>query len=183
MPAWLQAVGSSLLGGLFGRESTPESKLVDMNKIKNFQMPTQDLLTEQLGLSRQLRDPNSAINKQMQMLLAQNASNQGAQLGLQSQKLGAMTNMSPGQIAMQNRMASNSALGDMNNNMMSILQGNYNTGLGLLGQSINTQQGLDENMGNAYLSNLNMQNKDLSNMSNNQFTGAAFGFNIFDKLT
>jgi len=80
-------------------------------------------------------------------------------------------------------MASNSALGNMNNNMMGILQGNYNTGLGLLGQSINTQQGLDENMGNAYLSNLNMQNKDLSNMSNNQFTGAAFGFNIFDKLT
>ena len=53
----------------------------------------------------------------------------------------------------------------------------------MLGQSINTQQGLDENMGNAYLSNLNIQNKDLSNMLNNQFTGAAFGYNIFDRLT
>ena len=67
MGPWLQAVGSSLLGGLFGRKSTPKSNLVDMNKIKDFQMPTQDLLTEQLGLSRELRDPNSAVNKQMQM--------------------------------------------------------------------------------------------------------------------
>ena len=53
---------------LFGKKAK-----LDLNKIAQFQSGTQGLVTEQLGLSRQMMDPNSAINAQMRHMMAQQA--------------------------------------------------------------------------------------------------------------
>lgn len=175
--ATLGAMAPTLLGGLLGA-STPGSEEIDENKIAASQQRTQGLIDENLGLSRQLRDPQSAINMQMRNLLNQNAMNQGSQISNQMQKLGSMTNMSPGQIAMQQRIGMNSAMGGVNQNFLNALQKRFSQGTGIMGQMTGLQQGLDENMGNAYLSNLNMRNQDSQNAFSGLLQGGMAGFKI-----
>jgi len=175
--ATLGAMAPTILGGLLGA-STPGSEEIDENKIAASQQRTQGLIDENLGLSRQLRDPQSAINMQMRNLLNQNAMNQGSQISNQMQKLGSMTNMSPGQIAMQQRMGMNSAMGGVNQNFLNALQKRFSQGTGIMGQMTGLQQGLDENMGNAYLSNLNMRNQDSQNAFSGLLQGGMAGFKI-----
>ena len=175
--ATLGAMAPTLLGGLLGA-STPGSEEIDENKIAASQQRTQGLIDENLGLSRQLRDPQSAINMQMRNLLNQNAMNQGSQIGSQMQKLGSMTGMSPGQIAMQQRIGMNSAMGGVNQNFLNALQKRFSQGTGIMGQMTGLQQGLDENMGNAYLANLNMRNQDSQNAFSGLLQGGMAGFKI-----
>tara|TARA_E500000331_G_scaffold357956_1_gene421833 strand:+ start:2247 stop:2861 length:615 start_codon:yes stop_codon:yes gene_type:complete len=175
--ATLGAMAPTILGGLLGA-STPGSEEIDENKIAASQQRTQGLIDENLGLSRQLRDPQSAINMQMRNLLNQNAMNQGSQISNQMQKLGSMTNMSPGQIAMQQRIGMNSAMGGVNQNFLNALQKRFSQGTGIMGQMTGLQQGLDENMGNAYLSNLNMRNQDSQNAFSGLLQGGMAGFKI-----
>lgn len=165
MSAILNAVGGGLLGGVGGGilsglfSSAFEPEKVDIGKIKEYQAPTQALLDEQLGISRGLMDPQSAINQRLRNMLKGQGYEMSA-LGMsQMSKLGAQTGMSPGQIAMQQRIMSNQALGNSMANLNQRLQNRLDSGIGLLGSSIGVQKGLDENLSNAYLTNLGIENQ------------------------
>ena len=133
-------------------------KRLDTTKINKMMEPTQSLVSEQLGLSRQLMDPESAINMQMRNLMAQRASETGAQVGMQMQRMGAMRGMSPAQAMMQARMAQTQAMGGVNQQWQQGLQNQFGQGLGLLGQMTSMQQGLNEGQVNAYVSQINAEN-------------------------
>ena len=165
MSAILNAVGGGLLGGVGGGilsglfSSAFEPEKVDIGKIEEYQAPTQALLDEQLGISRGLMDPQSAINQRLRNMLKGQGYEMSA-LGMsQMSKLGAQTGMSPGQIAMQQRIMSNQALGNSMANLNQRLQNRLDSGIGLLGSSIGVQKGLDENLSNAYLTNLGIENQ------------------------
>ena len=177
----LAKAAPTLIGGALG-SGTPSPEEVDYDELAKRQLKTQGLVDENLGLARQLQDPQSAINMQMRNMLAQNAMNQGAQVSGQMQKLGSMTGMSPGQIAMQQRMGMHQATGGVNQNWMDALQKRFTQGTGIMGQMTGLQQGLDENMGNAYLSNLNMRNQFAQDQQQNQIGGLLGGFNLGQKM-
>lgn len=145
-----------LMGSLFDKGDDFQS--IDLARIKELQSGTQGLVDEQLGISRQMMDPQSAINMQMRNLMSQRASETGAQVGSQAMKLGAMRNVSPGQAMMQQRMAQNTAMGGVNQNWLQQLQGRFGQGVGLMGNMTQVQQGLDENIANAYVQNTIGQN-------------------------
>ena len=85
---------------LFGKRRT-----IDAGKVDSIMAPTQGLVNEQLGISRQLMDPNSAMNLNMRNMLAQRAAEGGAQTAQQMAKMGAMGGISHAQAMMQARMA------------------------------------------------------------------------------
>ncbi len=177
----LAKAAPSLLGGLLG-SGTPGPEQIDYDELAKRQLRTQGLVDENLGLARQLQDPQSAINMQMRNMLAQNAMNQGAQVSSQMQKLGAMSGMSPGQIAMQQRIGMNQATGGVNQNWMNALQKRFSQGTGIMGQMTGLQQGLDENMGNAYLTNLNMRNQFAQDRQQGGLGGLMGGFMMGQKM-
>jgi len=153
----LGGLGGAALSGLFSSFYEPEK--VDIGKIQEYQAPTQALVDEQLGISRGLMDPQSVINQRLRDMLKGQGYEMSA-LGMsQVGKLGAQTGMSPGQIAMQQRMMSNQALGTSMANLNKMLQDRLGSGIGLLGSSIGVQRGLDENLSNAYLTNLGIENQ------------------------
>ena len=133
-------------------------KRLDTTKINKMMEPTQSLVSEQLGLSRQLMDPESAINMQMRNLMAQRASETGAQVGMQMQRMGAMRGMSPAQAMMQARMAQTQAMGGVNQQWQQGLQNQFGQGVGLMGNMTQMQQGLNENQVQGYLSAINASN-------------------------
>ena len=146
---------------LFGKKAK-----LDLNKIADFQSGTQGLVTEQLGLSRQLMDPNSAINQQMSNMMAQRANQTGANIGLQMNKMGAMSGVSPAQAMMQARIGMHNQMGQVNQNWMQNLQSQFSQGLGLMGNMTGMQQGLDENLANAYVQDINARNQARANRMN-----------------
>ena len=157
---------------LFGKKAK-----LDLNRIADFQSGTQGLVTEQLGLSRQLMDPNSAINQQMSNMMAQRANQTGANIGVQMNKMGAMSGVSPAQAMMQARMGMHNQMGQGNQNWMQNLQGQFSQGLGLMGNMTGMQQGLDENLANAYVQDINARNQARARNVGNMFglVGAAMG--------
>lgn len=140
-----------------GGSSGPEQ--LDVNKLRGMQGRTQGLVDEQLGIGRNMMDPNSVMNRQMKDLMAQRASETGAQTGSQALKIAAMKGVSPGQAMMQQRMAQNQASGGVNQHWLQQLQGRFGQGLGVMGNMTQVQQGMDENLMNAYMANVNAQNQ------------------------
>ena len=123
-------------------------------------------------------DPQSAINLQMRKMLAQRSSQSGQEVGSQIMKLGAMRNMSPAQIMMQTRTAQNQAQGGVNQHWMDMLQNRFGQGMGLMGNMTGKQQGLDENIGNAYVQNIGAENQFKLNQSSNTMGGMFGGINL-----
>jgi len=138
---------------LFGKR-----KRMDVNHIDSLMAPTQGLVDEQLGLSRAMMDPNSQQNMMMRNLMAQRASESGAEVQQGVQKLAAQTGVSPGQAIMQQRMAQNKAMGGVNQHWMAGLQNQFSQGLGLMGNMTQMQQGLNEGQVRAYLGDINASN-------------------------
>ena len=151
LPSVISAIGSSSGG------SGPET--LNVNKLRAYQEPTQNLVNEQLGISRGLMDPNSAMNLNMRRLMSQRAMESGQQAGSQAMKIAAMRGVSPGQALMHQRIAQNSALGGVNTAWLNQLQGRFGQGLGLMGNMTQMQQGLNENLMNAYAQNISAQNQ------------------------
>ena len=116
--------GLLLTQGMHGMISQVEglAKALDINKIRDFQAPTQNLIDEQVGVGRGLMDPQSQINAQLKSMMVQNMMNAGAQAGQQASKLGAQMGVSPGQVLMQQRQAQNQATGSVNNKWLKQLQ-------------------------------------------------------------
>jgi hypothetical protein len=143
----------SFSDSLFGKR-----KKIDRGYINELMAPTQGLITEQLGMSRDMMDPNSQMNMRMRNLMAQRASESGAQVGQQMQKMGAMTGMSSGQAMMQSRMGMNQAMGGVNQQWQQGLQGQQSQGIGLMGQMTGMQQQMNEGQVNAYVGEINAAN-------------------------
>ena len=127
-------------------------KYVNPGQIAKFMRPSQDLISEQLGTSRQLMDPRSQINQTMKDLMTQRAAETGQQqMGMMS-RMAAQTGMSPGQAMQQAREQMSGAMSNVNQDWMSGLQGQFSQGLGLMGNMTQMQGGLGEMYSNAYLS-------------------------------
>jgi hypothetical protein len=138
---------------MFGKRKT-----LDIEKIRSYMQPTQDLVTEQLGYGRDLMDPNSRMNAGYKNMLNSQAMTTGQNIGSQVQKIAAQQGVSPAQAMMQARMGMNNALGQGQGTMMNWMQGQQQQGLGLLGQMTQMQQGLNENDANAYVQQVNAHN-------------------------
>ena len=152
---------------LFGKR-----KKLDLDKIRGYQQNTQGIIdnmgsniNEQISLSRAMMDPNSQQNQMMRGMMAQRASETGATVAGSMEKLGAMRNMSPAQVMMQSRMAQNQAMGGVNDKWQDMLQKRFGQGVGLMNNMIQAQsgmasqqQGLDENIANAYVQQVNAHN-------------------------
>tara|TARA_R100001594_G_scaffold46108_1_gene79108 strand:+ start:4543 stop:5082 length:540 start_codon:yes stop_codon:yes gene_type:complete len=138
---------------LFGKR-----KSLDLNKLKGYMQPTQNLLDKTLAGYEGLMDPNSEMNQGMIRHMQQQAQTQGAQIGQQVQKIGAMRNVSPAQAMMQARMAMNNSLGSLQGRELDFLQQQYSQGLGGMMGITQMQQGLNENEANAYVQSINAHN-------------------------
>ena len=159
--SWWQtalAVAPSIIDMFNGSDDKGPSRL-SLGKLESMQSGTQGLIDEQVGLSRNMMDPNSVVNRQMRDMMAQRASETGAQTGSQALKIAAMKGVSSGQAGMQQRMAQNQALGGVNQNWLQQLHQRFGQGLGLMGNMTQMQQGMDENLMNAYMANINAQNQ------------------------
>ena len=157
---------------LFGKR-----KSLDLKKLRSYMQPTQDLVDEQLGYSRDLMDPNSQMNMAYKNQLLSQAQTQGANVGSQVQKIAAQSGVSPAQAMMQARMGMNQALGQQQGNLMGWMQGQQQAGLGLMGNMTGMQQGLNENQANAYVQKINAHNAARASRSSQLFglAGAALG--------
>ena len=133
-------------------------KALDTDKLNAYMQPTQNLVNEQLGSYRQMMDPNSNMNMQMQQMMQSNASTQGAQIGSQMSKMGAQTGMSPAQAMMHSRMAQKDSTSGLNDQYMQYMQGQNKQGLMGMGNMTQMQQGLNENEANAYVQQINAHN-------------------------
>ena len=169
---WIPMVVGTL-GSLFGGGGKPDT--LNLDKLKEYQKPTQGLIDEQLGLSRQLMNPSSSMNLNLRRLMSQRAMESGQQAGSQSRKIGAMRNVSPGQLLMNQRIAQNSASGGVNQQWLSQLQNRIGQGLGLMGNMTQVQQGLNENLMNAYGANVTAGNQSGGGLLNSLMMGMAMG--------
>ena len=133
-------------------------KALDTDKLNAYMPPTQNLVNEQLGSYREMMDPNSSMNMQMQNMMQSNASTQGAQIGSQMSKMAAQTGMSPAQAMMHSRMAQKDATSGLNDQYMQYMQRQNQTGLMGMGNMTQMQQGLNENEANAYVQKINAHN-------------------------
>ena len=156
--------------GSFSDKLFGKRRGIDRGHINELMAPTQGLITEQLGIGRQMMDPSSQMNMRMRNLMAQRASETGAQVSQQMQKVGAMTGMSAGQAAMQSRMGMNQAMGGVNQQWQQGLQDQHGQGLGLMGQMTGMQQQMNEGQVNAYVGEINAHNA-----RRNQRQGMAMG--------
>tara|TARA_R100000458_G_C8129044_1_gene144846 strand:- start:61 stop:606 length:546 start_codon:yes stop_codon:yes gene_type:complete len=138
---------------LFGKR-----KSLDLDKLKDYMAPTQDLVNEQLGISRNMMDPNSLMNIGMRNYMQSQAATQGAQIGSQMEKMAAMTGTSPGQAMMQARMGMSGAMSGVEDDYLQWMQGQQQQGLGLMGNMTGMMQGLNENEANAYVQSINAHN-------------------------
>ena len=176
----------AMLGGaamsLFSKATAPKPQTIDTNKIRQFQKPTQDLIQEQLGIGRQLMDPTSALNMQQRNIMEQRAAQTGAQIQRGLAKTGAQMGMSPGQLAMQQRMAQNEAMGGVNDQFQELLSGQFNRGLGLMGNMTQMQQGMYENLANAYVNRIAQQNQIAQTKYQNQMGSIGMGMNMSGNL-
>ena len=155
---WWQAVVGAILPPLIGSLDGGAKTMKD-KRLEQYQEPSQALVDKQLGISEDLMDPNSAMNLNMRRLMSQRAMESGQQTGSQAMKIAAMRGVSPGQALMNQRIAQNSALGGVNQAWLNQLQGRFGQGLGLMGNMTQMQKGLNENMMNAYSSNIAARNK------------------------
>tara|TARA_Y100001963_G_scaffold58506_1_gene81826 strand:+ start:3715 stop:4209 length:495 start_codon:yes stop_codon:yes gene_type:complete len=152
--------------GWFSDKLFGKRKRMDPNKINDFMAPYEQMVREREGMARQIMDPLSAKNREMRMYMESQAANQGAQTGSQLQKIAAMGGISPAQAMMQSRMAMNDRMSGLQGQQLNWMQGQQNTGLGLLGQVMDARKGIGEQQANTYMQDINAHNaRRQSNMS------------------
>ena len=126
-------------------------KRVDTARIQAMMKPSKDMMHEQIGMSRQMMDPNSQMNMRMRNLMAQRSAESGA--------LAAQTGMSAGQAAMQQRMAMNESMGGVNQQWQQGLQGQMDKGMGLFGQMQGEMKSYNQADVNSYMGQINASNQ------------------------
>ena len=148
----LSGIGTGLIGNLFGGGgSSPE--LMTADELRETQAPTQNLINEQISLSRAMMDPTSQQNQMMRNLLTQRASEVGAQTGSQAMKMAAMRGISPGQALAAQNQAMNQSMGGVNEQWQAALQDRFTQGVGVMGNMTTQQSKLDQPMTKLALAN------------------------------
>ena len=117
-------------------------KRVDTARIQAMMKPSKDMMHEQIGMSRQMMDPNSQMNMRMRNLMAQRSAG-----------------MSAGQAAMQQRMAMNESMGGVNQQWQQGLQGQMDKGMGLFGQMQGEMKSYNQADVNSYMGQINASNQ------------------------
>jgi len=138
---------------LFGKR-----KRIDQSKVNDYMQPYTKMIDEQEDISRQMMDPMSRLNQQRQGMLRQNTFDM---LGYQQQDLastGAMNNMTPAQIMMQQRSMGNQARGQFGQQMQGMLGEQYSQGLMGLQNVMQMRQGEGERLSNAHIQQVNAAN-------------------------
>ena len=160
-PFWGQLammLAPPLLEGVFGGNDDPSAYLLDEQKLREGQAQSQSLVDEQLGMARQMQDPESEMNQRVLQTLSQQASEQGAQTASSASKLAAQTGVGGGQALMAQRAAMDKEMGGVEGNFQNMLNQRFKQGGGLM-QNMTTQQvGLESNMQNVQMANTNAQN-------------------------
>ena len=169
-PFWGQLVGG--IASLASAKSSQPQQL-NMDTMRGFQQPTQNIINQQLGQANEMMDPQSDLNLNMRRMMAQRASETGAQISGQARRMGAMRGVSQGQANLQQRMGMNQAMGGVNQQWLQNLMKMRGAGMGVMQNMGQMQQGLDENLGNVHMANVNMQNKNpgMGGMGGNFLTG------------
>ena len=161
----------SLLSSVSARASAPQT--LDMNTMRGFQQPTQDLVNRQLGMSEDMMDPQSDLNLNMKRMMAQRASETGAQTAGAAAKMAAMRGVSQGQAQMQQKMGMNQAMGGVNQQWLQNLMKMRGAGMGMMSNMTQMTQGLGDNMANIHMANQNLMNKNpLSGPMGGQLMGS-----------
>ena len=139
---------------LFGKR-----KAMDVNKMNSFMAPYDSMVDEQEKFARQAMDPNSARNRQMRdQVRTQSFDLAGAQnQGLMG--AAAMNNMSPGQLAMQQSANSSNMSNQFSNQMTGLMSSQYNSGMNMFNQSMQSRKGIGERGANMYMQKINASNE------------------------
>jgi len=156
-PFW-GAIASGLGGLLGGRGSRP--KPIDLDQIREFQQPTQDLVDRQLSMAEEHIDPGSDINLQLKKFLAQKAAESGAQAGSQSMKIAAMRGVNPAQAMMASQFGTVGAMGNVNQQWLQALMNQRYKGMGQMQNMTQVQQQLGDNLANVSMANTDMSNRN-----------------------
>lgn len=138
---------------LFGKK-----KRMDKNKMNDFMAPYTEMLGEQEDIARQMMDPNSAINRQQQMMMRRN---QMDLTSVQNQGLlstAAMGGVSQGQAAMQAGSNFNTSRAQMGQQYAGMMQNQFGQGLGLLGNVMSGVKGEGERQADMYMQEINAAN-------------------------
>ena len=131
---------------------------ISPTKINDYMDPYGKMIDEQEDISRQMMDPMSRLNQQRQGMLRQNTFDM---LGYQQQDLastGAMNNMTPAQMMMQQRSMGNQARGQFGQQMQGMLGEQYSQGLMGLQNVMQMRQGEGERLSNAHIQQINAAN-------------------------
>ena len=157
---------------LFGKR-----KRLDTAKINSYMRPYRDMVDEQEDISRQMMDPNSALNQSQRQDMFSRQNDMLAQQQQQMSKFGAQTGMSPAQLMMQQRMAGHNMRGDFGMQSRDLFRQQYGQGLGLLQNTMMQRQGIGEQQANVYMQKINASNAARqANMGMmTQLAGAAIG--------
>ena len=145
--------------GWFSDALFGERKRMDPNIINSHMSKYDSMVDEQEKGARDAMDPNSPRNRQMRdQLRAQSFDMTSAQnQGLMS--AAAMSNVSPGQAAMQMQSNMSSARNQMGTQMTGLMSSQFNTGMGMFGNAMQSRKAQGERGANMYMAQVEAHNQ------------------------
>ena len=145
--------------GWFSDALFGERKRMDPNIINSHMSKYDSMVDEQEKVARDAMDPNSPRNRQMRdQLRAQSFDMTSAQnQGLMS--AAAMSNVSPGQAAMQMQSNMSSARNQMGTQMTGLMSSQFNTGMGMFGNAMQSRKEQGERGANMYMAQVEAHNQ------------------------
>jgi hypothetical protein len=143
---------------MFDSSDDETAQLIDEEKIRLGQAKTQSLVDEQLKQGEDLIDPESELKQKVLSVLTQQAGNIGAQTAGNVSKIAAQTGVTGGQATMAAQDSLNKALGGVGDTFSDSLNQRLSQGMNLKNQMISHQKGLDENLMNVEIGNVNAMN-------------------------
>jgi hypothetical protein len=165
-------IASSLFGGMHAAKG-PTTAPITPQQIQGYMAPSQALLNQYGDMAQQMMDPQSAMNRRQFQTIEQQGARQLALQQLLSNRQAASMGQASGITSAQNRMAQ-SGIGRQSANLYNqALMQAQQRGQGMLGQQMQMQQGMDENMAQAAIA----QNQALrqQEMQRRQQTGGLLG--------
>ena len=138
---------------LFGKK-----KRINQNKINDYMAPYGKMIDEQEDISRQMMDPNSLLNLNLQSRLRRDNYDMANFQNRNIASQGAMGGLSQGQVAAQQAANFNQSRGTFGRQMEDMLQGQYNQGLMGLQNVMSMRQGEGERLSNMHIQQVNAAN-------------------------
>ena len=143
---------------MFSGDDDESAKLLNKEEIEQGQAKTQSLVDEQLGLAEDMMDPESELNQKVLNVLSQQASETGAETAGNVSKIAAQTGVTGGQATMAAQDSLNKALGGVGDTFADTLNSRLSQSMDLKNKMLVQQKGLEENLQNVDIANINAQN-------------------------